>query len=138
MTTNAIPFQTSKFQDGSVAGTSFTDVGEVVDITGPTMKLDQVDASHAQSSFKEYVDGLFDYGDVVVAMNYLAGDTNGQDVLKTAFDAKTTHYFRVLLGTSPEEKYTFQGKIIGWDVSGKVDSKWDLRITIRIKSAPTQ
>jgi hypothetical protein len=139
MTTNAIPFQGSKLQIGGAAigAATYVDVLEIVDIQGVTQKLDTVDVSHSQSTFHEFISGLFDYGDVVVKANYLAGDTTGQDAVKTAFDAKIKQHWRILMATSPEEKYSFDGLVTGWATAGTVNGKWDLTLTLKVQTQPT-
>ena len=63
--------------------TSFTAVGNVVNITGPNQSRDAIDIStmDSPSKFKEFIPGLLDAGEITVDINYDGSDSGNASVL---------------------------------------------------------
>lgn len=62
--------------DNLIGGTpSYTEVAEILDITGPTTSADQLDASIHGDLWRHYLPGLRDGGDISVGIRAEAGNS---------------------------------------------------------------
>ena len=68
----------SKFAIDPAGGTSFTDLGEVFNITPPSDSFDMIDATHMQSPNRdrEFIIGLNDPGEASFEMNFVPGSAS--------------------------------------------------------------
>jgi predicted secreted protein len=74
----------------------FTTVGEVKNITGPSVSRNMVDATSMDSTYEEAVAGIPSGGTVTLAC--LLVDQNGQQTgLQADFDAGTLRNFKIIL-----------------------------------------
>ncbi len=97
--------------DQTTTGT-FADVAEVTNITPPNYSRDAVEATHTASpdSFREYVAGLMDAGEVQIELNFvpavadtiIAAMTVGQGAFKITFtNAVTWTFLAVVTNYAP-------------------------------------
>lgn len=121
----------------SASGTSpitYTSVSEVVSFSGFDGAAAEIDVTHLQSTAKEFLMGLQDFGSFTIEVNYLPADT-GQDLLRTAKSNRDLHYFKVTF--SDASFATFTGYVLSASVSGGVDAKVDGSFQIRISGDVT-
>jgi hypothetical protein len=128
---NAIETQGFIFEvaDPTSSPLSYVAVGEVTSFTGFDGAAAEIDVTHLQSTAKEFLMGLQDFGSFSIECNYLQGDA-GQDDLRAAKASRDVQAFRVTF--SDASTATFQGYVLSASVAGGVDAKVDGSFTIRI------
>ena len=121
----------------SATGTSpitYTDVGEIVSFQGFGGAASEIDTTHLQSTAKEFLMGLQDFGTFDIETNYLPSDA-GQDLMRTAKGNRDLHYFKA---TFSDASYaTFAGYVLSAPISGGVDAKVDGSFSIRVSGNVT-
>jgi len=121
----------------SATGTSpitYTNVGEIVSFQGFGGAASEIDTTHLQSTAKEFLMGLQDFGTFDIETNYLPADT-GQDLMRTAKGNRDLHYLKA---TFSDASYaTFTGYVLSAPISGGVDAKVDGSFSIRISGDVT-
>lgn len=84
MTTEAEIGYGSYFEVEDSAGSgTYTELGEVTNITPPNLSVDQIEVTHMRSPSrtKEFISGLTDPGDMSVEMNYVTGGATDEFIL---------------------------------------------------------
>ena len=88
-----------KIGDGGSPET-FTTIGEVRSISGPSMETDEIDvtthSSAAAGAFREFILGLIDAGSVEFDINYVPGDATHIS-LRTSFLARSLKNYQCVL-----------------------------------------
>jgi hypothetical protein len=113
---------------------TYTDVGEVTNFSGFDGQAAEIDVTHLQSTAKEFLMGLQDFGNFNVDTNYLNGDA-GQVLMRAAKTSRAIQDFRLTF--SDNSTATFQGYVLSAPVSGGVDNKVDGSFNIRITGPVT-
>lgn len=127
---NAIETQGFRFDIGSAdSPTVFTEVKEVVSFSGFDGQAAEIDVTHLQSTAKEFIMGLQDFGSFNIDVNYLPDD-GGQQAMRVAKQARTVRTFKCTF--SDGSIAYFNGYVLSNPVSGGVDSKVDASFVIRI------
>lgn len=108
---------------------TYTAVSEVTNFSGFDGQAAEIDTTHLQSTAKEYLMGLQDFGNFQIDVNYLPGDS-GQDLMRAAKASRAVKNFRITF--SDNSTATFQGYVSSAPISGGVDSKVDGSFNIRI------
>lgn len=104
----------------------------------PTIEREEIEATHLDSDFQEFLNGLKDGGEFTVMVNYVPTDA-GQAALAAALEQETSQPFEVRLPinpatTLPREVWTF-GALVrsrepsGFEVNGVVTMQWTMRVT---------
>ena len=77
---------------GSTLTWNGTALAELTNITGPSMKVDTIDVTNfgSPNSFREFIVGLIDGGEVGIEGNFITSDTLGQVAFSTDFYARTS------------------------------------------------
>lgn len=127
---NAIETQGLYFRIGNGdSPLTYTEVKEVVSFSGFDGQAAEIDVTHLQSTAKEFLMGLQDYGNFELEVNYLPDDA-GQIKMRQAKASRDVQDFKV---TFSDASYaTFQGFVLSAPVSGGVDAKVDGSFSIRI------
>src|SRR3954453_23195037 len=128
---NALETQGFKFEIGNGnSPLTYTEVKEVVSFNGFDGKASEIDVTHLQSTAKEFLMGLRDFGNFNLETNYLPSDP-GQDAMRAAQASREVQDFKITF--SDDTDATFQGYVLSNPLSGGVDSKasgsFDIRIT---------
>lgn len=127
---NAIETQGFKFEIGNNdSPLTWTEVKEVTSFTGFDGQAAEIDVTHLQSTAKEFLMGLQDFGTFTIEVNYLPADA-GQDDMRAAKASREIQDFRVTF--SDTSTATFQGYVLSAPISGGVDSKVDSSFAVRI------
>lgn len=120
--------------NGATPTEVFTAVAEVSDIVPGQGSAPDIDVSHLTSTAREKRGGLPDFGEMVVTMNLLPGDTQQEAMEDEAGDNVVRHYkimhpdningraFTLILKTFATTGYVVDGKlqaIATFAVSGK-------------------
>lgn len=132
----ALKAQQSTIEIGS--GTSpetFSEVEEVVSISGPDGQANLIDTTHLKSTGKEYLPGLGDFGQVTLECNFTGG-TN-QMALRTMFATQADpRNFRISV---PEDgdahEFDFAAIVTAWSLNVATDDKVTLNVTLQISGS---
>lgn len=115
-------------------GTTYTDVAEVTSITWPGYARDAVEATHLTSddTFREFVPGLMDAGEVSIEMNYLPSSS---DVIIAALTAATVGQFKI---TAPGGvNVVIKAIVTSYQPQSPVDDRMTASATFKITGKPT-
>lgn len=112
----------------------YTSIGEITSFSGFDGKAAEIDVTHLQSTAKEFLMGLQDFGQFNIEVNFIKSDP-GQLLLRAAKTARDIQSF--LATFSDGTTATFQGYVLSNPVKGGVDAKVDGSFDIRITGAVT-
>tara|TARA_Y100000004_G_scaffold194468_1_gene259130 strand:+ start:258 stop:686 length:429 start_codon:yes stop_codon:yes gene_type:complete len=117
----------------------FTEIGEITDITPPSITKDTIETtSHGSSQVKTYIGGLIDFGEVSVTVNYDpdgATITKFRNLAKLAGDGGTDSDFKVEYPDSSTEE--FSGIVTGFEQSAPMDGVLSATFTIKVTGSIT-
>lgn len=111
---------------------TYTEVKEVTTFTGFDGQAAEIDVTHLQSTAKEWLMGLQDFGTFSCDVNHLPTDP-GQVAMRAAKTSRDIQDFKVTF--SDLSTATFQGYVLSNTLSGGVDAKVDGSFNIRITGA---
>lgn len=120
-------------------GSSYTDIAEVKEITGPGLSVTAVDVTnHASANgYKEVIGGLKDGGEITFACSWITSNTQHAQIL-TDFEAKTVRNFKITLNSAAGSKYwTAACLITKFDPAYPIDGALGLQITLKVSGKPT-
>ena len=94
---NAIESQGSVFAIGNADGPpeTFTPVGELMTMSGLDGQASEIDVTSLQSTAKEFLMGLQDWGSFKLEGNYLSADS-GQDKMRAAKASRAKKHFKAI------------------------------------------
>lgn len=106
--------------------------------TGPSGTTEQVEVTHQESTAKEFILGLPDFGEFTFTMNWIAGNTV-QEALRTDFMDRLSRNFQLEdHGVSPFQVWTInQALVTGFSHNFPVDAQATVDVTIKISGKPT-
>lgn len=135
-TSNAIGTQGFKIEIGDVGDspTGFTEIKEVTNFQMFDGQANEIDITSLQSTSKEVLMGLQDFGSASFDLNYLSADA-GQQEARAAKTARTKKGFKATFSNGATA--TFSGFVMSNPISGGVDAKVDSSISIRISGDVT-
>jgi hypothetical protein len=133
----------SKFDVSSTSASPpiYVALGEVFNITPPSMVVDQVDVSHMQSPLRrrEFIDGLIDPGECSFQMNYVPGSPSDLlllGILDTAVGLDRSRMCRI---TYPNGlKDVFDGNLASYEPDLPTDDKMTATVTFKVSGAVTR
>lgn len=111
-------------------------VGEVTGFNGPTGSANAIDVTHLLSTAKEKMMGLRDEGQITLDLNY-SPSNSGQTKLRECRAARTQGNWALKLNDTAITMLNGHGYVTGYNVSGSVDNKVALSVTIEITGAVT-
>jgi len=117
-------------------------VGELTDIGGPSISVDDVEVTSHQSTdaHREYVAGLIDAGEMSIEGNLTSGNSN---LLKDIADARArvdvdVEYPPFYDGTNWKCMYfDLNGILTGWEPSAPLEDKLSFSGSVKISGKPT-
>lgn len=132
---NAIVAQGFKLEIANATSpVTYTEVKEIKSFTGFDGKAAEIDVTSLQSTAKEFVMGLQDFGSLNLDVNHLSSDT-GQDALRTAKAAQSKLNFRATF--SDTSTVTFSAYVLSNPLKGGVDAALEASFQLRITGEPT-
>ncbi len=140
--TNALSAFGTLLKIGDGGGTEvFTAIAEVTKLSGPSLSLDTIDATHDASpgGFKECVAGLLDAGEVKFDVNYKPTETthNATAGLLRDMVNKTKRNFKLVFPDSGSTTWSFSAFVTKFEPDAPVDGKLGASITLKITGQPT-
>jgi len=133
---SAIEFQGFKVEVATAGGSplSYTEVKEITDFDGFDGEASEIDVTHSQSTAKEFLLGLQDFGNVSLDCNHLPADA-GQVILRAAKTDRVKRQFRLTF--SDASTASFLAFVKSNPLKGGVDAKLSGAFTLRITGAVT-
>lgn len=112
---------------------------EVLEVTPPNPKVDDVEATHMASTAREYIAGLIDYGEGNFKFNYIPN--NATDILIRA--AIVDKVGRTLTVTIPLADGTHQQVsceciVKGWERDVPIDDRLTAVMSVRFSGSPSE
>ena len=128
-----------QFEYSSNDGGAYTALGEITDLTPPSITKDTIETTHHGSSgIKSYIGGLVDFGEVSVTVNY---DPDGTDdiairnLAKTANETVGTKQYRITYASGSTE--IFDAIVTGFEQEAPIDGKLSATFTLKVTGAVT-
>lgn len=114
-------------------GSTYTQVAEVTNITWPGYKRDAIDVTYmdSTSSFREYIAGLMDAGEVTVEMNWVPSAT---DPILAAMTAGVGQFKLQYAGAV---NIVFKAIVTSWTTQSPLGEKLSGTATFKISGVPT-
>jgi len=112
-------------------------VGRLSSISGVAMSADQIDVTALDSmgSFREYIAGFKDGGDVPLSGFFDYSDA-GQQALHDAFQSGETQACSIVFPTAQACKWAFSGVVTGFETSIEVDGAISFSATVKVSGQP--
>ena len=123
---------------GSSISRAGNTIAEVVNIKPPALKAETPDVTTMDSStsFREYISGLKDGGEVTLTLKFYPGDSNGQYALITDLENGTKQTFIITLPDSVAT-WTFYAYVTGYVPDIPLDDAIGLEVTLKVTGKPT-
>lgn len=115
--------------DFGVSPGAFTEIKEITNFSGFDGQAAEIDTTHLQSTAKEFIMGLQDFGGFNIDVNYLPADP-GQVIARAAKAAREQKTFRATF--SDDSTAQWNGYVLSAPITGGVDAKVDSSFSIRI------
>lgn len=111
----------------------FTTVAEVKSISGPSLSMETIDATHMESpsGFREWLPSFKDGGEVSIDLNFLPS-TAAQTGLTTDFKNRTKRNWKIFWPNTAATKWSFSGYVTGFTPSAAVGDILAASATIRV------
>lgn len=115
-------------------GTTYVEVAEVTSITWPGYARDAIEATHMNSddTFREYIPGLMDAGEVTIELNYIP---SASDVLVAALTASTIGQFKIQHNAGVN--VVFKAIVTAYQPQSPVDDRMTASATFKVTGKPT-
>ena len=114
-------------------GSAYVQVAEVTNITWPGYKRDAIDVTYmdSASSFREYIAGLIDAGEVSVEMNWVPSAT---DPILAAMTAGVGQF---KIQYNGGVNIVFKAVVTGWSTQSPLGEKLSGTATFKLTGVPT-
>ncbi len=120
---------------------TFTTLAEVISISGPSLSMDTVDVTHMESTgtYREFLPGLKDGGEVSVTVNFLPGDSTqnvAAGILKD-YDDRVLRNFQIVFPDSGTTTWTFAAYVTAFEPETPLEDKMTASIIMKVSGQPT-
>lgn len=117
---------------------TFTEVGEVASISGPTPDSEEIDVTHLRSTggFREYLQSFKDGGEISCTANYLPGNAtqDGATGVRSLFLSSAIRGWKITLPDATDIQFDAYVKSVGMTAS--VGAKLEFTFVLRVTGAP--
>jgi predicted secreted protein len=117
-------------------GTAWVSVGEVINISGPTMSRETIDVTSLASigGYKEFIAGFRDPGTLTFTMNFTRAD---YETMKTDFESDTEKDYELILPDDDVTTLEFSGLVTELPLNLDPGSQITCNITIKVTGQVT-
>jgi predicted secreted protein len=117
-------------------GTAWVSVGEVINISGPTMSRETIDVTSLASTggYREFIVGLRDPGTLTFTMNFTRSD---YDAMKADFESDTEVDYEMILPDDDVTTLEFSGLVTELPLNLDSSSQITCNITIKVTGQVT-
>ncbi len=128
----------TKFQRETVTPGTYADIAQVVNISGPSLSRDTVDATnHASTSrWKEFIGGLRDAGEVTVELQF-DPDSTGHADLRSDLAVDAVHNYRIIFTDPTPTQWTFAALVTRFEPRAPHDEKLTATVSLKLSGVPT-
>lgn len=118
---------------------TYAAIGQVKDISGPSMSKDTVDVTTHDSAnrYREKLSSLKDGGQVSFELEWDPEDAAQQADLLTAFEGTAAYYFKLITTSANTHGYAFQAHVIEFSPSTPVEGSNRASVTLEVTGKPT-
>jgi len=116
-----------------------TAIAEVTNLTGPSRSGETIDVSNHDSpdTFREFVAGMRDGGEISMEGNFIPGD-EGQAALLTDYENGTLVEYVLTFPTAMGTTETFNALVTALDLTNPYDDKSAFSATLKISGKPVR
>lgn len=122
---------------GSILTRAGNPIAELTNITGPSEKADQIDSSNLSSTFRTFIVGLRDAGELSLEGSLYPGDTLGQVAMHADLASGTERAYVLTFPPSMGASISFQGLVTAFSTGTPMEDKVPFSATIKISGVPT-
>jgi predicted secreted protein len=117
-------------------GTAWVSVGEVINISGPTMSRETIDVTSLASTggYREFIAGFRDPGTLTFTMNFTRTD---YETMKTDFESDTEVDYEMILPDDDVTSLEFSGLVTELPLNLDTGSQITCNITIKVTGQVT-
>jgi predicted secreted protein len=114
-------------------------VAELSNISGFKSARSVQEATNHDSAntYREYIAGLKDGGQLTLSGNFIPGDTNGQAYVITDFEAGTVRAWLIAFPNAVGASFSFSGIVQDYQISGPLDAPLGFSATVKLSGKPT-
>ena len=111
---------------------------EITSISGPSQSRDAIDlTSHdSASSFREFVAGIIDGGEISIEGNFVSSDANGQIKFHTDMQSGTKRSCFIVMPMAVGAAWSFEAIALGFEGTYPYDDKIGVSGTLKITGKP--
>lgn len=126
-----------KVGDGASPTEAFTAIAEVKSISGPSMSMETIDATHMESpsGYREILPSFRNGGEVSFDLNFLPANAT-QVGLLTSFTNASLKNYQLIFPDSGTTTWGFAAYVTGFSPSAAVDDILAASATLTISGAP--
>jgi hypothetical protein len=127
------------FKAGNGASTEvFTTIAEVKSISGPSISVETLDATHMQSlnNYREMLPSFISGGEITLELNFLPA-TSAQKCITTDLAARTKRHFQIVWTNTAGTKWSFSGYYTGFTPNAAIDGVLSASVTITVTAGIT-
>lgn len=126
--------------DGAVSQ-MFTTIGNVMNISGPSLALETIDTTSHDTAdkFREFIGGLRDAGEVSFSVNFLpshATQSSTSGLIKDLEDA-TLRDFQIVFPFTAVVTWAITALVTGYTPTAPIDDKMTADVTLKVSGKPT-
>lgn len=121
----------------SASPASYDLLPEVISISNVGATNELVDATHFDSTAREYIAGLADGSEVTVECNYVQNNTVQERVIADVAARNTVNCQVTFDFGSPNTTFTFAAVALGWQIAPSVDDRNTISFTFKISGSIT-
>jgi len=116
---------------------SYDNLPEVISISGVGATNALVDATHFDSTAREYIAGLADGSEVTVESNFVQNNAVQERVIADVAARRTLNCKVLFDFGTPNTSFTFAAVALGWVLNPSVDDRNTISFTFKISGSIT-
>lgn len=122
-------------RETSLGSGSFTTAANVRSWSGPSTENPEIDVTSLQSTAKEFVGGLVDYGELTLELNFDPNNATHQQMFADMEASPPTVTGWRITFVNPTINYTWSAFVKSFSISGEVDGVIQGSLTLRLSGA---
>lgn len=122
-------------RETSLGSASFVAVANVKSFSGPSTENPEIDVTTLDSTAKEFVGGLVDYGELTMEVNFDHDNATHQQIFSDMEASPPTVTGWRITFANPTANYTWSGFVKSFSISGEVDGVYSGSLTLRLSGA---
>lgn len=121
--------------DDGTSGGTFATVGQIIDLTPPSISRDAVETTHMASTerWREFIGGLKDAGEASIEINFDPGDATAASFL-TDINTNTAGYYKIVFPDTTS--WGFAAIATGFEPGAPIDDRMTATFTVKLTGKP--